>query len=384
LTRPVPRILVLGDRPLVGLAAVRSLGRAGYPVGVAGGAGATVPQASRWSRKAHALPPIATSDDWSERLRSVIREAGYDAVVASSDAELARLVADPVDVPTVPALRPAHGPLLDKLELAQLAGTVGVGYPRTWSADADHEPEAAPRDPEGVIVKSARTASWASGRLAILPGAILARDDAARQAAVASIRERGGQPILQERLTGRKLQVMIIRRAGGTGFRFACDVRRELPPVHGAEAMLQRLTTGSGVGRDAVAALERLADGVGYEGFVGAELLLTAEGRLHVVDVNPRLGGAIGFPELLGLRPIERAVRDALGMTPLAPPVGGESQRYHHLVRELRRLIARPQSLLEVFGSISPSDVWDVPAARDARPELRRLRLRLRPVGARA
>jgi hypothetical protein len=110
---------------------------------------------------------------------------------------------------------------------------------------------------------------------------------------------------------------------------------------------------------------------------LGAEFYRTVSGRLCVIDVNPRLGGSLAFAELLGHKLTERAVSDVLQLdpAPMLDEVAG--RRYHHLVRELRWLSARPRAIASVLATASPRDIWDTPSLTDPLPELLRLTRRL-------
>lgn len=173
------------------------------------------------------------------------------------------------------------------------------------------------------------------------------------------------------------MQAIIIRRAGTTIFRMAFRVCREFPPEMGAESMLESLPTTSGIGAKLVGMLQRLADAATYDGMLAAEFLETATDRLCVIDINPRQWGSLAFSELLGLRVTERAVRDVLRSNPLPMPEEVSNRRYHHLLRELRWLRARPRSVGSILATTSTLDVWDVPSLSDPLPDLLWLTRRL-------
>jgi hypothetical protein len=374
-----PRVLLLGDRPVVALAACRALSRAGYDVGVTGSRALEVAGVSRHASRYHRIPPIdGAVGDWRTALRALVKDVGYDVVVATSDAGVARLLDLDLPVPTCPEISDRHLSLIDKGRLATLCAEASVDYPRTHRSRTAEEDEAVARGVEReIIVKAARSAVATPDGLTLLPGAYQVRDYRTASRALASIRRRGVDPVVQEYLEGEKLQAIIIRRAGITSFRLAFRVRREFPPERGAESMLEGLQASSGIGAEMVGMLERLADAATYDGLVGAEFLRTVSGRLCVIDVNPRLGGSLAFAELLGHRMAERAICDVLQLdpAPILDEVAG--RRYHHLVRELRWLGARPRAIKDLLATSSPRDIWDTPSLTDPLPELLRLTRRL-------
>ena len=380
--RPVgPRVLLLGDRPVVALAACRALGRAGYIVGVTGSRAREVAGVSRHASRYHRIPPIDEAvGPWSAAVRSLVEDVGYEVVVATSDSGVARVLELDLPVPTCPGISDQQLPLIDKGLLASLCVSASVDYPNTERPETHAQDEAlAHRITSPTIVKAARSAVATPDGLILLPGARRVHDYRTASRELESIRRSGVDPVVQESLDGEKLQGVIIRRDGSTSFRMAFRVRREHPRERGAEAMLERVRTTVGDGAELTSSLERLADASGYAGLLQAEFYRTASGRLYVIDVNPRLWGSLAFAELLGLRTTERMVRDALGLDPLPVPEESTDRRYHHLERELRWSGSRPRGLASVLGTSSPRDAWDVPSLTDPLPELLQIVRRFRP-----
>jgi predicted ATP-grasp superfamily ATP-dependent carboligase len=375
----LPRVLILGERPAVALAACRALGRAGYKVGVTGWRRREVAGMSRHVYRYERIPPVHSHvDEWGRSVRALVATGGYDVVIASADAEVASLLHLDLPVPTCPQISDRHLSLIDKGRLAALCAEASVDYPRTYRPRTAEEDEAVARGVERVIiVKAARSAVATRGGVISLPGAHIVRDQPTASRALAYIRDRGVDPIVQEYLEGEKLQAIIIRRAGTTSFRLAFRVCREFPREGGSESMLEGLHASSGIGAQLVGMLERLADAATYDGLMQAEFYRTAGGRLCVIDVNPRLVGSLAFAELLGLGMTERVVRDALGLDPVPLPEETTARRYHHLVRELLWSRARPRAIAGVLATSSVRDIWETPSFMDPGPELLWLTRRL-------
>lgn len=369
---------------MVALAACRALGRAGYFVGVTGSDALDVAGMSRHASRYHRIPPIdGAVDDWSSAVRALVDDVGYEVVVATSDAGVARLLHLDLPVPMCPEITDRHLPLIDKGLLASLCASASVDYPITDRPLTAAQDEALARDINSpTIVKAARSAVATPAGLRLLPGARVVHDYRTASHELGAIRRRGVDPVVQEYLDGEKLQAVVIRREGSTSFRMAFRVRREHPPQRGAEAMLERLRTTAGSGAEMASMLERLADAAEYQGILQAEFYRTASGRLYVIDVNPRLWGSLAFAELLGLGVTERVVRDALRFDPVSVPEESTDRRYHHLAREFRWSRARRHGFAGVLATSSPRDVWDAPSLTDPLPELLRLALRLRSARA--
>ena len=375
------RVLVLGERVEVALTACRALGRAGYEVGVTGSRRIEETGTSRHVRRYHRVPPPDAGDRaWLRAIRAIANTDAYDVVVATSDVSVAALIELDLKLPTCPRLEAGGLQLIDKAALADLCAVLEIPYPATFRARSAGDDQAAARRVRSpMIVKASIPAVVTGSGVTAIPGARLVHDESEALKALEEIRHQGLDPVVQEHVRGEKLQSTIIRRAATTSFGFAFRVRREFPPARGAEAMLEGLSTATGIGAEMVDALERLADAAGYEGLLSAEFLRDkADGRLWVIDVNPRIGGALLFAELLGHRLTERAVRDA--MEEMAPPPasdGSLGRRYHHLFREMRWLRAQPATPKGYLATFGWRDVWDVPSITDPLPGLLRLKRRL-------
>jgi hypothetical protein len=195
-----------------------------------------------------------------------------------------------------------------------------------------------------------------------MAGIAAGRDEAELLAAIHRYRAAGLQPVVQDHVSGAKVQAAIIRRRGVTSCRLVALVERAP-----AETTLRQLDSSAALGGECVTALERIADKTGYEGLLQAEFIASTSGAC-LIDLNPRLWGGVSFAELVGLGIAERAVLDALGLP--APPMPPESvgRRYHHVARELTFVVRLPRALPSVVRQWSRRDVWDVPRSTDVRP----------------
>jgi hypothetical protein len=382
-------VLVLADRVEVALPACRALARNGHVVGVATSTRTSPVMASRTVAHRHHFPDRSAQQEvWSSALRAAVSQCGYDVVLACNDIDVVRLLATRSSIASVPSMSTLQAVILDKGMLAQVCADVGVGYPRTYipSAPSDDTIVAA-TVPGRAVVKAARPAAVTSRGIVHMAGMTAVSDPRAVISAMERYRAAGLQPVVQEHVDGPKLQAAIIRRAGVTSCRLVALVERGTP----AEATLRQLDSSEGLGANSIAALERVADGAGYQGILQAEFVATASGRVCLIDVNPRLWGGLSFAELIGLQMTERAVNDAVSLP--APPMPAEAagRRYHHVARELAYLVRSPRELPSVVAQWSRDDVWDAPPFKDMRPHVvqcwrqaRQSSRRRRPAGKRS
>ncbi len=354
------------------MAAVRGLGRAGWDVVVAGAERRPDALASL-SKYAvgpyERLPdPYAEAAPFEAALSAVVRRRGCQAIVAVSDSTIARLRHLDIDVPTVPRMDAALDWVIDKVDLAAACAEAGVAYPATWMPGLPAPASAGwPR-----IVKPRRTAMERPGRVVGRTGAFVVADQAEQDAAVAVLQAADLEPMVQERVErAHKVSVAIVRHRGRTSFRIAYRVFLEYPPRGGQAAAIATIDPRRGIGARALEAAERVCDAAGFEGLANVQLYGQEDGSLCLIEVNPRVWGSAWLPELLGLRPTERAVLAALGEEPLPPldyPLG---RRFHRPTLEARWLAAPRrdrESATRLPAILRPWDVYDLLSLTDPAP----------------
>lgn len=373
-------VLILDPWWRSSLAACRALGRrAAFEVGVAGtvpGKLAAGPTAiSRYATRYDLLPdPAGPADEFGEALRQLIAKRGYDVVIATSDSTLARLATVSLPVPTFPNVGPAFSVLADKAGLADLCATVAVAYPRTISPQTAGEIRTAVGELGlPVIVKSSRSAEAGSLVVRSAPGARVCHDPEDAVVAASLLTEAGLRPIVQSRVRSmEKVNAVVIRKNGAGDYRYAHRVLRETPISGGIGVALETISAEAGSGGEAAEILERVCDAAGYSGLAQAEFYRSADdGRLYLLDVNPRLWGSTWFAERLGQRIVERGVRFALDLAPLAPRPYRIGRRFHTPIGEwrwLRERDGRLGGLVELARTTRPWDVFEFVDVRDPAP----------------
>jgi predicted ATP-grasp superfamily ATP-dependent carboligase len=232
------------------------------------------------------------------------------------------------------------------------------------------------------VIKAARSAIASAAAVRHHEGAVVAKNIDQALAAAAALQRDGLVPIAQEFVHRReKINLSIMRRGGRSEMRFTYRVLRDVPLSGGIAMAAETISPVDGVGAAAVAALERVCDAAGYDGLANGEFCRAPDGRLHLIEVNPRLWGSSWFAERLGQRVAERGVRLALGLPSLPEvpyPVG---RRFHHVAGELAWLRlhgARLEPVLELARTTRPTDVFDGLALADPVPAVKSFVRRLR------
>lgn len=361
-------VLLLDPLERQTLAACRALGRAGHTIGIGGPETGDPAQRSRYVSRFHLLPnPCGPQAPFRGALEAVVAAHRYDVVVSGDDATIARLrTLDPLPFPCVPALDDGFGRLTDKVTLARLAAEANVAYPVTFRPERPEQIEALVKGGElqlPLAVKSDRSATSTASSVRHHQGATVARDLRSAIGAAQRLRDEGAVPIVQEFIHRReKVNLSIVRRDHRSEMRFTYRVLRDVPLTGGIAMATETIRPDTGTGADAIACLERVCDAAGYEGVANGEFCLAHDGRLYLIEVNPRLWGSTWFAERLGQRVTERIVRLALGLPALPPVPYAAGRRFHHVRGELRWLRLRGGGLgplLELAQTTRPGDVFD-------------------------
>lgn len=355
------RALVLDADSRTALAAVRALGRAGFEVGTMTTFGDALASHSRYAVRHHVPEPGITLGESIDALADL---HGYEVALAAKEFTLAALIAHAPRTPTVPTLGRPLVALSDKLELADVAAAADVRYPATGVAGSDMASS------YPLMVKSSRSAIVGEdGRVVDWSGAKVARDAGELEDVATRIRAKGLTPIFQPRVERvDKVNVTVVRRDGECEVRFPYRVLRDVPLTGGIAVSLETLPSTTGIGRDAVDALDRVCAAAGYDGVANGEFCVTADGSLILIEVNTRLWGSLWFAERLGQRVTERCVRLALGLPRLTAAPAARRSRYHNVAGELRWARLHPDAArrtAEVIADLRPWHVFEYVDFRD-------------------
>ena len=298
-------VLVLWSGFPAGAQALRALRAAGFravgafPAGGHGGRSIACPWPVRYPS------PVRDPDGFMTTVaRLALREAA-DAVLPI-DEDIVRLLAErggelaPAVVVGPDARQ--YRALSDKLALAGTARALGLATPATVVVDRDGASGPLPGLPSVVKPRTSRSTE-APPRLVVTAE----KRDAAVEALVAG----GHAAVVQERIGGRRLIVQSVR-GPGVFEHVVFEVRREWPRDAGVASLLVPAPQGAAAAA-AAAAARVLLDHVDYVGPSGISFI-ERDGRVHVHDVNLRLGASSAAVRHAGLDFPRRAVEVALGL----------------------------------------------------------------------
>lgn len=291
------------------LAAVRSLGAAGWHVVVASQRPRSLAAASRYAaREAIVPPPLDDPDGFRRAIAALTQRERPALLLPVSEAALLALGDDrtifaPATVPFPP--REIVRRAADKIEVARLAGGLGVGVPDTLIL-------AAPR-----ALSAAELASL-SFPVVLKPGRSIRPDDApggkftvsyaadADQLAarLAALPPAAFPLLLQRRVVGPGAGVFLLVDAGEILAAFAHRRVRERPPSGGVSVCRESVALDPELREAAL----RLLQALEWRGVAMVEFKIDERtGTPHVMEVNPRLWGSlqlaidsgVDFPVLL-------------------------------------------------------------------------------------
>jgi predicted ATP-grasp superfamily ATP-dependent carboligase len=348
------RVLVLeGPGARGAVAAVRSLARAGWEVGVGRPPMATMAGRSRAVRHIHVLPDLAAGAD--AYLDAVTEVAGrYDFVVGAGDAEVLA-VADGSDRIGVAVAHPPRRALLaamDKLRLHRAAVTAGVASPDTAIPDE----QASWAKTETVVVKP--RLHWEPNRLAteLRVEARAATGPVAVEAEVRRISDAGAEPVLQRYLTGQLMAYVAVIDVNG---RILAHAQQRALHTYPKRVGVSARAVTEPVDLALAARVVTLVGELGLSGLIECQFLRDATDTAYVIDINARFYGSLQLAVAAGADLPALWLAMLTGTVPSGPPSqGAPGVRYQWLEGDLRR--AGPTGALSVlaYGARAHHSVW--------------------------
>lgn len=307
------------------LGACRGLTNAGYRVCAVA---RLRPAATHWSRacaeRANLPDPRVSVQAFVDRLDELLRRGRYDALIPGSDASLL-VVSEHRDrlerstrlgLPSREAVRRS----VDKLVLLEAAAAAGLTSPASRRCvGLDDALEAAAELGFPVVVKPIQSFAPVNGGLR-QRGVVLASDDAALAAAV---REFPSPFIVQQFERAGFLSCTGVFAEGRLLALTTSRVLRLWPPAAGMHAFSETVEAPAGLADRVRALLVSL----GWQGIFQLQLLEPADGRLAVIDLNPRVFASIGLDADAGANPAAVWCDWLLGRDP-APVTARPARRY--------------------------------------------------------
>lgn len=369
------RVLVLDGGTRGGLAAVRELGDRGWTVGLGTPHGETYAAHSRHVRARHLVrPPGPDPDELVEDIERVQATSPYDIVVGCGDHWLVALSRHRARMP-LPVAHPTEGAVTAIMDVAGRSARcadAGIHSPPTWWPE---EPVPAGVEPP-FIVKPPRHDPSTGGPRAV-PLRVRRAGDLAQQ--VAAFRDVGVEPVVQSELHGRLMALSGVMVDGRLVARVQQVAIRTWPVPYGVSC---RATT-TAIDDDLARRLERLLDGLGWQGMIEAQFLRLPDGKPSLIDLNGRPYGSLALAQAAGVSLVDLSLRSFMGHD-LSPRDGVPGRRYQWLGGDLKRAVVERRGGLVVdvaataaMAARARHSVW---SWRDPRPAWRiRVRNRLVP-----
>lgn len=292
-----------GTRPA--LAAVRSLGRAGAPVHVLSERPGSLAGVSRYALEEHALPAVSSEPSaWADALEGILRSLPGALLLPVTEVALGTVFAFDLGQRHAVAApsRDAYELAVDKHRLIERAAAFGLPSPRTCLVEDAAALSALPEGHRFPAVVKARRSRWLESGRWREGGVHLVRDaDELRRVS----RDPGlaGGALVQEFVPGHGEGLFYLVEDGAVRARFAHRRLREKPPSGGVSVLCECVPPDPELSE----AGERLLGALGWTGVAMIEFRRAPDGRVVLMEVNPRLWGSlqlaidagVDFPRLL-------------------------------------------------------------------------------------
>ncbi|MEO6205052.1 MAG: hypothetical protein ABIO67_06695, partial [Mycobacteriales bacterium] len=362
-------LLVEDGSGVTALAAARSLAAAGWRVIVGTPGGRSIATVSRSCHSSGVVRPVGSStpQEWLGDVQRLAERSGAVVVVPCGDAELVLLSAHRESLPELVVPYPEDvlvQQVLDKYQVTELARSAGLRSPLTEIAVVGQPPSF-----DGRIVVKPRAHGPVRG-----PGrieAVVVDSGAAALRRADEVRTAGVEAVYQQHVKGWLVAHVVVRSKAGVVLARAHQRASRVFPQPAGNCVRGSIEPSPPGLADAV---DRMLKERGWWGLLQLEFLADAEGRLYLVDANPRPYGTLALAVGAGLPLCDLWLRDALGdvVEPLGPP---RSRSYQALGLDLRRAAEQrnPSMIRDLTttvaagrGAVRP--VW---SAGDPRPSLR-------------
>jgi predicted ATP-grasp superfamily ATP-dependent carboligase len=301
-------VLVLDGEARAALAAVRSLGRAGYQVHVGATSPLSLAGGSRFASSETVLPdPLLEGATYVQRVLTLAAERQVRVLLPATEASTIALLehAELLTHLLVPTSDLAHfRNACDKAAVLDLARSLGIDVPEQWSVPG--LPEDLPVLPQEVfplVVKPSRSVVGPEGRRRKV-GVSYADSPGHLRRLIADQGAEAGPYLLQSRIDGPGLGIFLLRWHGRTVAAFSHRRLREKPPSGGVSVLCESVVADPEV----LARSEALLAALDWSGVAMVEYKQDHRtGRNYLMEVNPRLWGSlqlaidagVDFPRLL-------------------------------------------------------------------------------------
>ena len=301
-------VLILDGNQRSALAATRALGARGVIVVVADESPSTLAGSSKYCSSTFTYPAPAVDPEGF--IAAVHREAadrGVTVIFPMTDTTSYLLARhrdrfSGIHIPL--GSLAAVDTLLDKWKLHELARSLGIAVPRTFTVSDSRElARIAPSLPFPLVVKPRRSRTWVNGRCIAAPVTYV-HSIQELEALVAKDPDLARVPLLlQEYVSGEGQGVFALYANGKPITFFAHRRLREKPPSGGVSVLSESIALDPALR----AMVERILDRVAWHGVVMIEFKVSPGGTPYLIEANPRFWGSlqlaidagVDFPYLL-------------------------------------------------------------------------------------
>ena len=375
--------LVLDGETRAGLAATRSLGRAGHTVALAASDLRASGMRTRYAARRVALPsPLVQRDRAAAALLDAVSELGVDVILTSVDPWLTLLHGLRPELSELGA-RPAIsgeeslGIALSKIRTLERASALGVPTPASVYCGTPAEVIRAVGTVGLPAVIKPETSWRPHGEGGERLGPVLAETDAQVDRYVELLVRPGVRVLVQEYATGVRETHKLFRVEGRVVARAVMRVDRCWPPLGGSSTSRTTIAPP----QDSHELAEALVGAVGVEGFSEVEFRRDRDGKPLLMEINARLSQSLELARAAGVDFARLQFDWAHGsrVTPLADARIGV--RMNWLAGDARLVgaaligsapgqLGRLSTLRDVAGDYLSGARWEGFDLRDPRPML--------------
>jgi len=295
---PAKRALVIDDgETAAALAGCRALAVDGWAVGLGAPRRATLTRSSRHVRDFHIVrSPEDDVEGFIADVGAALKSGGHEVVFGSADAHVLALSERRDQVPaTVPYAD--HDTVLrsfDKYELVKAAERAGLAVPRTEVATA----ETLSSFTFPAVVKSRLQWALSSERESAWLHTAVAEDAQQAEALVAAMKEGGGDPVLQEKVSGQLMAFnVVVDRDHRVRARVQQRSSRIYPPMVGSSARAVTVP----IEQDLAEGIDALMQDLGWFGMAQLQFLRSSEADApRLIDLNGRFYGSLPLAAAAG------------------------------------------------------------------------------------
>lgn len=299
--------LVLDADLLQSLVTVRSLGSRGLRVAAVGTSVRLPIYSSRWCQAAFICPAEEGTDEYFSYLEQLLEENDIHVLITSSDAtiDMIRRHRKRLEqrVRIALAKETALAIALNKERTLEVAERLGISIPRAVTLESESKVEAALNEIKlPVVVKPLQSWVWNNQQGIRLASKLVTTYDEARSA-VKELTRLGVKVVLQQYLSGKRESISFLYEDGQIYARCAQWHKRSQPPLGGQSVLRQSIALPPDIDEQA----ELLVREIDLDGCSEVEFRRDADGRPHLMEINPRLWAStelavragVDFPYLL-------------------------------------------------------------------------------------